>query len=370
MVVGAEVDALRARGHTVTLLCTRGTDLPQGGALHLLLVAGNPLATRALARALDEHEPDIVHVHNLFPGWGPAALSVLIQRRQPAVQTLHNVRYLCPAGTQLRGGAHCTECSVHGYWSAVRYGCFRGSRVQSGFYALAMARIAKDRMLERAFGRVICVSQHQARIHQEAGLPREKLVVKGHFVRGVPATSDPDPACGFFAGRVETEKGFDVLAEALVRTPGMRLRVAGDGSGRRRWAPVLGDRVEWLGWLPHERIAHEMGRAGFCVMPSLSESFGLTALEAFACGRAVIASDAGGLGELVTHAETGLVSAAGDVDGLVRNLVRITQQPEEARRMGENARRLALERFGERANMDQLEDIYRGVMRTHGAVAL
>lgn len=362
VVVESEVDALRARGHSTVLLSTRAEELPLGGAAHLLLVAANPFSAARLERALDEHRPDVVHVHNLFPGWGASALQVLIRRRQIAVQTLHNARYLCPVGTQVRAGARCTECAGGDYSPAIRYGCFRDSSIQSGFYALALARIHASGLVQKAFARIICVSHAQREVHAAAGFPREQLVVRGHFAAMPPEARDPEPGWGLFAGRVEREKGFDVLGEAMLRAPGIRLRVAGDGSARRRWERVLGDRVEWLGWLSRERVAHELGRAAFGVMPSLAESFGLFVLEAFANGRPVVASDAGGLRELVSHEVTGLVSPAGEVDGLAANLTRFVDQPELARTMGARARQVAADEHSERVRMEQLEQIYQGIL--------
>ena len=122
--------------------------------------------------------------------------------------------------------------------------------------------------------------------------------------------------------RLEPIKGMDLVvpafAEVLMRFPEVRLLVVGDGSLRATMelqAVELGcaDRITWVGRQPQEELPHWYGQMDIVLMPSRSEGFGLTAIEAMANGCVVVASEVGGLPEVVRDGECGLLHRSEDV---------------------------------------------------------
>ena len=116
--------------------------------------------------------------------------------------------------------------------------------------------------------------------------------------------------------RLEPIKGMDLVvpafAEVLKRFSEVRLLVVGDGSLRammEQQAVELGcaDRIAWVGRQPQEELPHWYGQMDIVLMPSRSEGFGLTAIEAMANGCVVVASEVGGLPEVVRDGECGLL---------------------------------------------------------------
>ena len=77
----------------------------------------------------------VAHVHNFFPLFSPALHHTLLGEGIPVVQTLHNYRLLCANALLMRRQKPCEECVVRGPWNAVRYGCYRGSRLQTAVWA-------------------------------------------------------------------------------------------------------------------------------------------------------------------------------------------------------------------------------------------
>lgn len=128
-----------------------------------------------------------------------------------------------------------------------------------------------------------------------------------------------------FVGRIQPLKGVAVAAEALgrMRNQQARLVIVGGPSGpegeqelERVNAAIeaydLADRVQFVAPVPHHLLSSWYRAADVCVVPSRSESFGLVALEAAACGTPVVASSVGGLRTLVDHGKTGFLVAGRD----------------------------------------------------------
>lgn len=149
---------------------------------------------------------------------------------------------------------------------------------------------------------------------------------------------DPDDPAVVFVGRIQPLKGLTVAVDALaevVRTPGLErttLHAIGGPSGAhgaeeldavraRVAAHGLGDRVRLHAPQPHELLATHLRAADVAVVPSRSESFGLVALEAAACGLPVVAARVGGLTTLVEHGRTGFLVGGRDPSRYARHLV-------------------------------------------------
>src|SRR5262249_44185296 len=122
-------------------------------------------------------------------------------------------------------------------------------------------------------------------------------------------------------------------AFALVerRVPDARLIVAGGGAERAR-VQALGaglgvEGVGVVGAVPPARMGELYDRADIFVNSSLVDNMPLSLIEAFACGLAVVSSNAGGIPSLVTDGETGLLSPCGDYEALAANVVSLLEDP-------------------------------------------
>lgn len=112
-----------------------------------------------------------------------------------------------------------------------------------------------------------------------------------------------------------------------------------------RLARSLGERVRFLGSLPHHRLPLYFSAADVTVVPSFYESFGLVAAEALACGCPVVASRVGGLAEVVQHGRDGLHIPPRDPDALADALSWLLRHPDRAAAMGRHGAASAARRF-------------------------
>jgi glycosyltransferase involved in cell wall biosynthesis len=98
------------------------------------------------------------------------------------------------------------------------------------------------------------------------------------------------------------------------------------------------------------------------LLPSRQESFGLVALEAMSAGVAVVASNVGGLPEVVADGKTGFLRDPDDEAGMAAAVLRLLEDDGLRSRMGRAGRRLAMARFGAEAGVDHYEQVYRSVV--------
>jgi glycosyltransferase involved in cell wall biosynthesis len=165
-------------------------------------------------------------------------------------------------------------------------------------------------------------------------------------------------------------KGIRFLLEAAAqlkpRFPDLKVVLAGDGFERPQLARLaadlgIGPDVTFLGWVPNVDLPPYYRAAAVSVIPSLEEGFGIPAAEAMGCEVAVVASDAGGLPEVVEHGVTGLVVPRGDSGALAGAIGSLLENPERCRVMGQAGRARALRLFDWDRSAEQFEQLYREV---------
>jgi glycosyltransferase involved in cell wall biosynthesis len=150
-----------------------------------------------------------------------------------------------------------------------------------------------------------------------------------------------------YIGIIHRQKGLDILLKALKRLPqgdGVTLRVCGDLKTYPDYACEVyelaaGDpRINFAGTFPNEQMTAELGKIDVLVVPSTwYENAPLVVYSAFAAGIPVVASNLGGMAEMVRHGESGLLFEPGDPEDLARQLSRLIEDPALLTKLGENA---------------------------------
>lgn len=306
---------------------------------------------------------------------GPALLPLILTwiLRKKAVIQHHGYQAVCPDGSLVHfveqrvckesfaaGGARqCLNCRT------ANLGRLRGI-VDIG---LAYPRL----WLCRQVAANVTVSNHLSR---RLALPRSKTIYNAPAensalpfpMYGTADTTPPisDAPMIAFVGRLTLEKGVSILLQAAsslaAEDAEFRLRIIGDGPERARlailaWALGLRDRVEFTGWLQGHALENAIAGAFAIVVPSLAEETGgLVAAEQMMRGRVIVASDIGGLGEIVGNA--GLKFPPGDVPALEACLRRVLSEPELRMMLGRAARTRALEHFTQEQMLEDWKQIY------------
>ena len=194
------------------------------------------------------------------------------------------------------------------------------------------------------------------------GIPRKAIRVihngiDSQFFTPSPGTRSPKPLFAY-VGRLKRYKGVDLILQAfsVLNDPNARLEIAGAGDYRdhlEKLSNALGisDRVRFLGFISDEEKRDLLRRAWASVFASPKEGWGLTNLEAAACGTPVIASDSPGLRESLIDGETGVLVPHGDIVALARAMRQLGASKERVDAFG-----IAGRRFAERYTWDNSAD--------------
>jgi glycosyltransferase involved in cell wall biosynthesis len=304
VVVKAEGELLRAAGHEVVQWQAQN---PQGTSGAVAALAQSPWnfgTARSLERVATRLRPHVAHVHNTWFAMSPSVLPALRRAGVPVVMTLHNYRLLCANGALFRDGRPCEDCIGTHPWHGLRHRCYRDSALQS---LPAAGTIAVHSLLgtwRREVSLFLALNEFSRARFVSGGLPPERIHVKPNFVadpgpRTVPNSASPTV---LYVGRLVAEKGLGVLLEAWRRAAvgSLELVIVGDGSMRPALQRLAVPGVRFAGRLPAEEVRRHMLAARALVLPSLSyEGQPMAALEAVAAGLPVLASDIGGMPELL-----------------------------------------------------------------------
>jgi glycosyltransferase involved in cell wall biosynthesis len=303
---------------------------------------------RATLHAAADRGGDVIHAHWAIPT-GPAAVHAARRLGLPSVITMH--------------GGDVYVNPEQGYDFPTRW-YVRPALRWTLRHAGALTAITED------------CRQHALR----AGAPNDAihLVFNGTDLRRfspAPGGKDRiDPRFGrhmiFACRQLFPRKGIRFLIEAAARLkpqyPDLKVVVAGDGFERPeliQLAEKLGiaSDVTFLGWVANTELPPYYRAAAVSVIPSLEEGFGIPAAEAMGCETAVVASDAGGLPEVVQHGVTGLVVPRGDAGALAEAIGSLLADPERRTAMGRAGRERALRLFDWDRTAEQFERIYAEV---------
>jgi glycosyltransferase involved in cell wall biosynthesis len=312
------------------------------GAWHGLEAVGRTM-DGTVEGALAAVRPDLVHAH-VQTGLGTSVYRAARRRGLPLVQTLRDYSTICARAALFRKGRmcgrRCVDCVV----------LTEGRR-------RATAKV----------DHVVGISRAVLEAHRAAGCFRDTpSSVIGNAAGSGVVRRRPEGAVVFgFIGRIEPEKGIEVLLRAVVGLEGdWRLRIAGRGepayvAGLRAAFPD--PRIEWLGQV---EAGDFYGAVDAVAVPSLwAEPFGRVVVEALANGRGLIVSDIGGLPEAAAGRAV-LVEAA-DVEGLRRAMAKMLADPVALR-----ARGAVAPVWSQTAVVEAHLDLYASVLSSQASRAL
>jgi glycosyltransferase involved in cell wall biosynthesis len=307
-------------------------------------------AQRKVCQLIRDAKPDVAHVHHVYHQITPSILYALRAARVPVVQTIHDYKPVCPnAKCYLpASGEVCFRCRGGRFYHAIIHNCGSYGRASSALIALEAYLNRLTRVYERHVSLFLTPSHFLRDKLVEGGMPANRIRVVPNFVEPDAWRASDDGRHVLFAGRLEAYKGVLNVLEAARRLPNIPFRIVGSGTLEaevRRIAASLPN-VTVTGHLDHAALRAELMEACCLVAPSLWHDVApQVVLEAFACGKPVIAVRRGGLQEMVEHGVNGLLLTSDDPNELAAAVAMLWEQPCLRARMGHAARETACSRY-------------------------
>jgi glycosyltransferase involved in cell wall biosynthesis len=320
-------------------------------------------AYQIVQKQLRQSKNDLVHVQNFFPLISPSVYYAAQAEGVPVVQTLRNYRLICPNGLFFRDDRVCEDCLGKFIpYPGIVHACYRENRAAS---TATVAMLTVHKLLHTWLEQVnlfISLSEFARQKFIEAGFPGEKILVKPNFVHPDPGVGEGKGGYALYVGRLSVEKGLDILLAAWehLKSP-IPLKIVGDGPLAQQVIEATKrlSKVEWLGRKPMAEVYQLMGEAMFLIFPSKwYETFGRVAVEAFAKGTPVIASNIGAIAELVDRERTGLLFCSSDPVDLAGKVEQILTQPQQLAWMRRESRAEFETKYTAQKNYNQLMEIY------------
>jgi glycosyltransferase involved in cell wall biosynthesis len=317
-------------------------------------------AKKKFARLIDDLKPDIVHFHNITRQLSPSIIDAAVSRGIPTIQTMHDLSLVCPAHSFFVYGRACEACAGGKYRHALQGKCIDGlmsSTVLGTFEAYLHAWTG----LYKKIGLFIAPSLFLKGKVSTLSWIKHRIVHLPYFIPPGPDYTDENDGYVLFAGRISVEKGVGTVIRAAARLKAIRFVIAGEGpllDRFRKEAADLGN-VEFTGYVTGDALENLIRGAGCVVVPSISyENLPLSILEAFARGKPVVGSRAGGIPELVRDGITGYLFEPDNVDSCVSALDRTVAEEGQRRKLGCQARELAGEEYSPGSHYEKMMALY------------
>lgn len=308
---------------------------------NILKIFYNYDAVSKLKKLIKLTNPNIAHLHNIAHHFSPSIIGVLKKNNIPVIQTLHDYKLVCPAYTAFRNGRTCYDCQGGKYYNCIKHRCHKKSFLKS--FLAAMESYWHNKILKSydSVDLFIAPSRLMRDVCVKFGIPAEKIKIIYNFLDidkfsdGQTGESASEKYLLYF-GRLSREKGLDFLIEAMKDYGGnLKLKIAGAGEDEARLKSKvlslgLDEKINFLGWQNQVQIKKLIFKSKAVILPSIcNENMPYSILESLALGKICIASNTGGIGEVINNGENGWLFRPGDKKDLL-NVLNVVEKVDSA----------------------------------------
>jgi glycosyltransferase involved in cell wall biosynthesis len=318
-------------------------------------------ARRKMATLINDTGADLCHVHNIYTQLSPSILDTLTDQKVPTVMTVHDHHLVSPSYNVWAKGCG-PDFKDYGVLKATISKFHKDSFAASFAQALTYKFHKILDIYNKNINTFITPSKYMKNQMVKAGFDKGKIVVNNYGMD----TAHMNPSFShdgyfLFVGRLNIEKGIETIIKLAEITPDIKYKIVGRGVDMdylHELADGL-DNIEFLGFRTGDALAKLYKGACAVLLPSyVHEVFPLVLLEAMAYGKPVIASDVGGIPEIVNDRLTGFIAHPTDIRAWVEAVLRLYHDSDFHKEMSKNARLRIEKDFN-------IKDHYRRLMDTY-----
>lgn len=261
-------------------------------------------AKEKIKELIRKYKPDIVHLNNINFHLTPSIIEGAKECGVKIVQTVHDLQMLCPNHLMLSTDLKiCSKCMDGNYMHCIKESCIHGSRIKSICGAIE-ASLYKKRNTYSLIDKFICPSHFMESMLTQKDIYKTKTIAIPNFIDiDVPKAITNKEEYILYFGRLSEEKGIGMILELAkhLQTP---IYIAGTGSMQKDCEQS--DYVKYLGFKTGNELIELISKAKLTLYPSIwYENCPMSILESQSLGTPVIASDLGGIKELIRDGITG-----------------------------------------------------------------
>jgi glycosyltransferase involved in cell wall biosynthesis len=334
-------------------------------------------ARKRLEQLIEDHAPDVAHLHMIDHQLSPSILHSLKKFGIPVIQTVHQYKLVCPNYKLYnpRTGQICEKCLAGNFWHPVVERCHKDSALASFMIALESSLHRLTEIYEKNVDIFHVPSHFMGKKFAEAGVGKGKIRHLFYAIEMQKFT--PNFAAGdylLYFGRLSREKGILTLLKAANAYPAAPLLIVGDGPQFPELKKFADEhkltQVKFLGGKSGVELEILVKNARANIVPSeWFDNSPLVIYESFAYGRPVIGARMGGITELIDDGETGYLFDAGNVEQLVDRMRLLWENPQKAVAFGKAARAKAEREFDPITHYNRIYEWYCELTQTQPALA-
>lgn len=294
------------------------------------VIYNNTRVALTLYEIMNKYNIEIIHIHDHF--WAIALEIIKSKRSIPTVVSFHSL-----------------SSSKDSFQDILRRYLFYNTEA-----VIVVSNYLKNQIVSR-YGSINNIVTVYNGISYESSYPQSK--------------KNKNRIC--YCGRISEKKGVDLLINAMIKIkkeiPKIELLLVGTGDEEKKFREEvdrlsLYDCIRFVGYVQPEKVSEYISTGIISIIPSRFEAFGLAALEAMRVGNCVIASDVGGLPELIKSEWNGILFKNGDTEDLAHAIIELLQNEEKQKKIIEHGYE-TLRFFSECQMTDKIESIYKQVKR-------
>lgn len=330
-------------------------------------------AGKKIALLLNQFKPDIAHVHSIYHHLSPSIILELKKRNIPIVQTVHDYHLISPNHTLFHNGHICEITKINNYYKAIFHKCVKNSYLATFIEVLEKYVACFTGWEKNLVDYFISPSHFASNKLREYGLAREKIVHLPNFIDYLQYQTD---YCRgnyiLYFGRLSEEKGLKFLLKVMSFLPEIQLKIVGEGPEKS----CLKNTINYL-HLSNVKIGNHLSdrdliqtifNARFTILSSLFfENCPNMILESFASGKPVVASNIGGIPELIQHGINGLLFEPGNIQDCKEKIIRLWKSPNYCKKMGMAGRKYLEKNFQPDIFYNRLINIYQKAINMHNS---
>lgn len=367
---GAEVSLmntyrlLKENGHTVKIFYFSGNQkkINLFKAMNLIYSVKSKSEMR---KVLETYNPDLVHLNNIYHHLSPSIIDVIKKKDIPIVITLRDYKLVCANYKLWRNDKICEDCRNRKFVNIIKNKCnLKGSYLESLLLWIEMTMHHKVLHIYDKIDYFVSPSKFLIEKFKDMGFKQDiNFIPNFVFLDDYKPIFTSDNKTIVYFGRLVPEKGLISLIDAVKDLP-ISLKIIGEGPQKNILLQKIHQEkitnVYFKTWKNAESLNKEITNSMFTVLPSLwYENNPRSIIESFSMGKTVVASDIGGIPEIVKNKKNGLLFKPDDVNDLSRKILFLAKNIPLQVKMGREARITAEKKYSEKIHYQSLIKIYQ-----------